>query len=68
MDDVNFKRTWPQLMCCALVTPGVLISEGEIRRSLEKRGMTRWRSKVDFQTRVTEIQDLAIYTELECKT
>ena len=27
----NAERTWPQLVCCALITPSVLISEGEYR-------------------------------------
>ena len=41
MDDINSKGTWPQLMGCALVTPGVLILGGEMRGSLEKGRMMR---------------------------
>ena len=36
MDDVNSERTWPQLMCCALITSGVIISGGDMRGNLEK--------------------------------
>ena len=39
-----------------------------MRGSSEEGRTIRRRSKIDFQTGDTGIQDLAIYTVLECKT
>ena len=33
------ERTWPQLVCCALITPSVLIPEGEYREDQNRTEM-----------------------------
>ena len=61
MDNINAGRTWPQLVCCALVTSGVLISGGENRGSLEKTGTTSQRSKFDCQTEGLQKYRIQLY-------
>jgi hypothetical protein len=47
------ERTWPQLMCCALVAPSVLISGGQTKSGIKgkdrdrKLGMNEFDSKAE---------------------
>ena len=50
-------RTWPQLVCCALIAPNVLISGGDFRWRVPGRPeWPEWNriggvgNKIDFQT------------------
>jgi hypothetical protein len=60
MDAPSFERTWLQHMCCALITPDVLICRKRKERFSGKGENNRkrgWNYQVDFQTRVTGILD-----------
>jgi hypothetical protein len=58
IDAPSSERTWLQHICCTLITPDVL--RREKRGSPEKEEMTEREdgvNQVDFQTRVTGIQN-----------
>jgi hypothetical protein len=48
------ERNWPQLMCCALVVPNVLISEGQLRSGIQRKDRKRKLgvNEIDFKTGV----------------
>ena len=50
MDNIDAERTWPQCVCCALITPGVLISGGKNRGGPEQINTASQGNNVDFQT------------------
>ena len=49
MDNIDAEKTWPQCMCCALITSGVLISGEKNRGGPEQMKTASQRNKVDFQ-------------------
>ena len=50
MDNADAERTWPLCVCCALITPSILISGGKNRGRPEKSRTVSQGNKVDFQT------------------